>query len=271
VAERTPDVLRLAAALGLLLLTAACVTRPTGDFGRARESLLHDQLMPAAGALKTEYIDKRPVSNFNQTDEEREMHDRVWRYLTAAHAKDWSFNVSVEFQRTRIGTTDEHFKPDRYYKLLASEAYASSRVRYATLADHISIDIDMMHPTFAAICKVIDIDRQRAVAAREIAGLEPGMRQEQADRRAENDEKIAWFVRAIRYRYTAYSYALEHLLVETPHQDAVRVDGLLSQLLTGVEKGERGDFCSDASSAGQGGQIAVPARVLTGDGQAYRK
>lgn len=247
------------------------MTRPTGDFGRASDSVLHDQVMPAAGRLKSEYIDKKPVSTFNQTDEEREMHDRVWRYLTAAHAKDWSFNVSVEFQRTRIGTTDQHFQTDRYYKLLSSEAYASSHTRFSTLADHVSLDIDMMQPTFRAICTVIEIDRQRAVAAAEIDGLAPHMRQEQRDRKAENDEKIGWFVRAIRYRYESYNYALEHLLVETPHREAVRVDGFLSQWLTWVERGERHDFCSDAGRYAQGGKGGVPSRVLMGDGKVYPK
>lgn len=264
--------LRAAAATALLLLTAACsTTRPTGDFGRAEESVLHDQVMPAVGALKTEYIDKKPVSTFNQTDQEREMHDRVWRYLTAAHAKDWSFNTSVEFQRTRIGTTDHKFRTDRYYRIISSEAYASSRVRYSTMSDHISIDIDLMPSTFRSICAVIEIDRQRAVAAGEIAGLEPAMRQEQRDRKAENDEKIGWFVRAIRYRYENYNYALEHLLVETPHEEAVRVDGLLSQLLAAVERGERGDFCSGAGLYADAGDGKVPSRVLMGDGKAYRK
>lgn len=271
VGERRLPLLRAAAAVSLALLAAGCsTTRPTGDFGRAEASVLHDDVMPAIGALKTEHIDKRPVSNFNQTDQEREMHDRVWRYLTAAHAKDWSFDTSVEFQRTRIGRTDHKFKIDRYYKLISSERYASSRVRYSTMSDHVSIDIDLMPPTFHSICAVLDIDRQRAVAAGEIAGLEPAMRQEQRDRKAENDEKIGWFVRAIRYRYESYNYALEHLLVETPHEEAVRVDGLLSQLLTWVERGERGDFCGgiDVYKDRAGG---INGRVLMGDGNVYKK
>jgi hypothetical protein len=234
---------RAAAAAAVLLVTAACsTTRPVGDFGRAEESVLHDTVMPAVGDLKTEFIDKRPVSTFNQTDQEREMHDRVWRYLTAAHAKDWSFNTSVEFQRTRIGRTDHKFKIDRYYKIISHERYESSRVRYATMADHIKIDIELMDTTFQSICAVLEVDRQRAVAAGDLI-VEARMHQEQQDRRAENDEKIAWFVRAIRYRYENYNYALEHLLVETPHEEAVEVDGLLSGLLVWVERGERGDFC----------------------------
>jgi hypothetical protein len=264
--------LRAAGVLVLALFAAGCTaSRPIGDFGRAQESVLHDTVMPAAGDLKREFIDKKPVSNFNQTDQEREMHDRVWRYLTAAHARDWSFDVSVEFQRTRIGTTDHKFKIDRYYKLISSDRYASSPVRYSTMADHISIDIDLMPSTFKSICAVIEIDRQRAVAATEIVGLEPAMRQEQRDRKAENDEKIGWFVRAIRYRYESYNYALEHLLVETPHQQAVAVDGSLSQLLVWVERGERGDFCSGAGIYAEAGYDKIPSRVLMGDGKIYRK
>lgn len=235
--------LRAAVTMAALLLSAACsTTRPVGDFGRAEESVLHDEVMPAIGAFKTEHIDKQPVSTFNQTDQEREMHDRVWRYLIAAHAKDWSFDTSVEFQRTRIGRTDHKFKIDRYYKLISSEKYASSRVRYATMADHIKLDIELVPSTFESICAVIEVDRQRAVAAGDLV-LEARMVQEQRDRRAENDEKIAWFVRAIRFRYENFNYALEHLLVETPHEEAVEVDGLLSDLLIWVERGERGDFC----------------------------
>jgi hypothetical protein len=252
------------------MLTAACMSRPIGDFGRAEPGVLHDEVMPAVGKLKSEYIDHKPVSTFNQTDQEREMHDRVWRYLTAAHAKDWSFDTSVEFQRTRIGTTDHMFKVDRYYKIISSDAYSSSRVRFSTMSDHIDTDISLMPTTFRSICNVIEIDRQRAVAAAEIVGLEPAMRQEQRDRKAENDEKIAWFTRAVRYRYESYNYALEHLLVETPHEEAVRVDGLLSQLLTWVERAERADFCiaGDGTAVAQNG--AIKSRVLMGEEQ-YRK
>lgn len=264
--------LRAAAATALLVIAAGCSsTRPTGDFGRARESVLNDTVMPAVGNAKREFIDKKPVSKFNQTDQERETHDRIWRYLTAAHAKDWSFDTSVEFQRTRIGVTDHKFKIDRYYKIISSDRYASSRVRYATMADHLSIDIDLMPSTFRSICAVIEVDRRRSVAAGGLDGIEPAMRQEQRDRAAENDETIAWFVRAIRYRYESYNYAMEHLLVETPHEEAVQVDGLLSQMLTRVEQGERGDFCSGAGIYADGNDGRIPGRVLMGDGNVYKK
>jgi len=264
--------LRAVAASALLLIAAGCSsTRPTGDFGRARESVLNDAVMPAVGNARREFIDKKPVSKFNQTDQEREMHDRIWRYVTAAHAKDWSFDTSVEFQRTRIGTTDHKFRIDRYYKIISSDRYASSRVRYATIADHLSIDIELMPSTFRSICAVFEIDRQRSVAAGGLAGIEPAMQREQRDRAAENDETVAWFVRAIRYRYESYNYAMEHLLVETPHEEAVQVDGLLSQMLILVEQGERGDFCSSGGLYANGDDGHIPSRVLMGNGNVYKK
>lgn len=270
--ERSLALLRAAAVSALLLVVAGCSsTRPTGDFGRARESVLNDTVMPAIGDAKRGFIDRKPVSSFNQTDQEREMHDRVWRYLTAAHARDWSFDTSVEFQRTRIGTTDHKFRIDRYYKFISSDRYASSRVRYATMADHVSIDIQLMPTTFRSICAVIEVDRQRAVAAGGLDSIGPAMRREQRDRAAENDEKIAWFVRASRYRYESYNYAMEHLLVETPHEEAVQVDGLLSEWLTWVERGERGDFCSGAGIYADADGGRVPSRVLMGDGKVYKK
>lgn len=227
--------------------------------------------MPALGAAKRDYLDKRPVSTLNRTDEERLMHDRIWRYLTAPHARDWSFDASVEFQRTGMGVTDHMFATDRYYRTLSGTRYASSHTRFAKLADDISIDLQLLPPTFESVCAVLSIDHRRGIAANGAVGVEAALREEQQDRRAENDETIGWFTRALRYRYESYELALNHLLVETPHEGAVRVDGLLSQMLTGVEAAERGDFCHGESASGgqHGGGIA--GRTLMGDQTIYRK
>lgn len=262
---------RAAAGVGLVLLGAACVARPTGDFGRASPSWTHDEAMPALGGLKREHLDKKPVSSLNRTDEERLMHDRIWRYLTAPHAKDWMFDISVEFQRTGFGVTDHMFRTDRYYGLLSGTRYASSHTRFAKLADDISIDLQLLSPTFASICAVIEIDRRRGIAANGAVGLDAALLQEQRDRAAENDETIGWFTRALRYRYESYELALNRLLVETPHQGAVRVDGLLSQMLIGVEQAERGDFCAGEDARGSHGGSGIAGRTLLGDQTVYRK
>jgi len=259
--------------LALLVATSACAQRPTGDFGRARPGVLHDEMMPAIGRTRAELAGE-PVSQFNLTDQERVMHDRVWRFPVAAHARDWFFDVSVELQRTRLtGARDHNFAPDRYYRWLRQTAFASSHVRYNAVADHVTADLDTMPSTFGAICAVIEVDRQRGVASSEISGIGAGTRANAVARQAENEVQIDWFVRAVTYRYDSYSFALDHLLVETPHEEAIKVDGLLSDLGVYVERAQRGDFCAGAGGAVVKDNGAIPSRLLMpepGEG-IYRK
>jgi hypothetical protein len=210
----------LAAAACLLLSGCA---RPTGDFGRAAPSVLHDRIMPTVGDARAAAAGE-PVSNFNQTDQEREMHDRVWRFLVAPHAHDWFYDTAVELQRTRIAANlDTQFIADRYYATLRSTQYQSSRVRYRKVAGDIGIDIATIPATFAAICRVIEVDRQRAIAVSNVT--------------------LDWFTRALTYRYQSYSVALERLLVETPHEEGRVVDAQLARMQPYVARAQAGDFC----------------------------
>lgn len=247
-----------AAALVLCTFAAACA-RPIGDFDRARSTILHDEVMPTAGNARA-YLSGEPYSSFNLTDQEREMHDRVWRFLVAPHADDWFMDTVVEWQRTRlIPRADERFDRDRYFRWLRRTRYESSRVRYRTLADDAKADLGTVHETFVSICRVIEVDRQRLVASRGLDGLGAD---EVAARRAENELRIAWFTRALRYRYDSYDYALNHLLVETPHEEAVEADARLSELAIWVEWAERGEFCIDAAIGTRHERDRVPSRVL---------
>src|SRR5690606_31530706 len=119
-------------------------------------SVQNDVLMPAGGRFVARQRGEA-VSNFNQTDQEREMHDRTWRFLVAAHSRDWMFDGDAELQRTRIGRAKDYlYAPTRYYAWLKREHYQSSRVRYATLNRHILADLDTMPSTFASICAVVE-------------------------------------------------------------------------------------------------------------------
>ena len=247
-------------AVGLVVFAAGCVARPTGDFGRASPSFAHDTAMPFAGDMLASARGEA-VSQFNQTDEETEMHDRVWRFLMAPHAKDWFSDIVVELQRTRItAATDHHFRVDRYYGWLKGTPYQSSTTRYSTVGRHIAADIDTAPTTFQAICKVIEIDRQRAVALNGLSGLEPSVATDVAARRQENDSHIAWFVRALDYRYQSYNYALDHLLVETPHEQSLVVDEALRRLEIYVDRANRGDFCSGPGGVVGGERATIPSR-----------
>ena len=253
---------RLAGALALAAVLAGCVARPVGDFGRAAPSWTHDAAMPATGDFIAANRNE-PVSSFNKTDQEDEMHDRVWRFLVAAHAKDWQFDSAVELQRTRIvRPRDESFTIERYYNWLKTTDYQSSRTRYATVGRHITADIDTLPTTFVAICKVIEIDRQRAIAYDGLrAQLPPRLAAEVAARKYENDAFIDWFVRALNYRYSSYDFALDNLLVETPHEQSLAVDEALRRMAVFVNRANRRDFCgAPGGHPGGGGGIVIPSR-----------
>ena len=245
-----------------MLGLAACTARPVGDFGRAAPSWTHDVAMPSNGrALAAERGE--PVSRFNQTDQERLMHDRVWRFLVASHAKDWVFDAQAELQRTRIAAPgrDLQFSTARYYEWLTRTAYTSSRTRYSTVGRHIVADLDTLPDTFAAICAVLEIDQQRRVALSGLRNLAPDAAANVAARKYENDAFIAWFVRALTYRYDSYDYALDNLLVETPHEQSVGVDDALRRLRIEVVRAQRGEFCLLAGRH-RGGHldVVIPSR-----------
>jgi hypothetical protein len=256
-----------AGALALTAILAGCVARPVGDFGRAAPSWTHDSAMPAAGDFIAANRGE-PVSSFNKTDQENEMHDRVWRFLVAAHAQDWQFDSIVELQRTRIvAPRDERFTIERYYQWLSRTEYQSSRTRYSTVGRHITADIDTLPTTFTAICKVIEIDRQRAIAYDGLGhDLPPRIAEEVAARKYENDAFIDWFVRALNYRYSSYDYALDNLLVETPHEQSLAVDEALRRMSVYVNRANRREFCASANAGQGGGDAVIPSRYQhTGD------
>lgn len=254
--------LRLSGALLVAALLSACaISRPVGDFGRAAPSYTHDVAMPAVGNFIAANR-KEPVSNFNKTDQEEEMHDRVWRFLVAAHAKDWQFDALAELQRTRIiRPRDETFTVERYYLWLKTTQYQSSRTRYSTVGRHVTADIDTLPSTFVAICKVIEVDRQRAAAYAGLrSSLPPAAGDNMAARKSENDAFIAWFIRALNYRHDSYAYALDSLLVETPHEQSIAVDEALRRLTVFVNRANRYDFCGNGATASGFGTVVIPSR-----------
>lgn len=227
----------------LALSVTACV-RPTGDFGRARSDVVHDEVMPTIGNLRALIFDE-PVSGFNWTDQEVDMHDRAWRFLIAPYGQDWFFDVLVEWQRTRIlPRIDTSQSFDRYYNALRWERYRSSHVRYNRTISDVEADIATIPSVLRSICAVEEVDRQRKLAAGSLTGIKADAPANVRARYEENQAYIQWFTVSVRYRYESYSYALENLLVETPHEEARQLDARLSEYAIWVERAEAGDFCS---------------------------
>ncbi len=235
--------MRLIIIILIISFLSACA-RPVGDLGRAKVNVINDEILPSIGSIRA-LASKEAVSSLNKTDEENEMQDRVWRFLIAPHAKDWFFDIVVEWQRTRIvPLQNKKFAVDRYYYFLKNQDFSSSRVRYNTLSRDISIDIKTVPSVFASICAVREIDRRRDVAVNAITSATQQERIAVKSRKIENDKYINWFVSALQYRYDSYSLALDRLLIETPHEEARQVDARLSEMAIDIERARSRSFCS---------------------------
>ncbi|MCF4097922.1 hypothetical protein [Maritalea mediterranea] len=240
-ASRTSKAATLTLLLPLLVL-GACA-RPVGDFGRAEDSVIHDEILPRVGAMSASSREE-PVSRFILTDEEKLMRNRVWRFLIAPHASDWMFDAAVERQRTRLSPpTDLNFNTDRYYTQLRLDDYRSTNTRYVTIAEDADTDLKTIPGTFAAICDVMEVERRRNTAMEGLYPNNDAVRKEVRTREFENANVIAWFTRALDYRYKSYDVALNRLLVETPHQEAGLSNVALNRLAIFVDRAKRGEFC----------------------------
>jgi hypothetical protein len=258
------DVARLRAggwAFALItLLTVPSMAHELGDFGRVKPGVLNDDIIPNADKFGR-WITGQPVSDFNITDQEQEMHDRVYRFLIARHVKDWAFDYEQVVMVASL-FSKRPSRDDLYYMWLTREPYASSRVRYNTITDDVGADVLTLPSTFASICAVIEVDQQRSIAASQLDDIGPEMIVQMQTRKAENDLHVARFVRAVRYRYDSYAYALDHFLVETPHTEAVRVDAALSDYAIWLDRAEAGTFCVDDLDGWRDGGEALPGRIL---------
>lgn len=199
---------------------AAC-SRPTGDFDRARPSFLHDEVLPAAGAVLAAHRGE-PVSTFNLTDKEQLLRDRAWALIRPAHTADWVDGAAVEAQRTRlIKPIDDKLDPRVYYLYLRSDKFRSSEVRYERVIADMSGDTDLVRPFCLLAVEVEDLDTERLNAMNRRPDLKAHEYSGAVGRVNENREIIAWVKRALTFRLAAYRHAIDRLEIETPSRERV--------------------------------------------------
>ena len=166
------------------------------------------------------------VDTINETDEERLMQNRIARFL----------ETPGDNARHRPGDVAT------YYRWLSKTDFRSSPARFRLIANDIASDTEMLPAAFDAICSVRDIDRSREVAMIEL-DLQSEMGLAVAQRRDRNQAEIGHFVDALAFRYESYGFAIDRLLVETPHKEAIAADDRLSELAVLVGAAERWEFC----------------------------
>ncbi len=254
---------RLIAALLAAGTLAAC-TRPTGDFGRAKPSVIHDDLMPKAGEQAAR-LRGDPVSKFNYTNDEKLLRDRGWTLIRPPWTKDWIGGTMVELARTRnLPETEGRVPPDLYYIYLRSDKFRSSDARYDKIAADASGDAELVMPFCEVAIRVrkADDERLRALRARPVTTEET---YEGAKARVwENRVMIKWVGQALRYRIIAYRKALDGLEVETPSKDRLwKVNTAIRELEGQVKLAEAS--CETPDRYGEEGP-AIRSRIYTGWG-----
>lgn len=117
---------RAVAALIALALAGAGCGRPTGDFGRARPSVIHDEILPGtAQAIKETTLFWRTYAGFDLTEDEKELRNRAWAFVRPPHMGAWWLETIVEGQRVGfLPALDTWFDPGRYHTWLRNADYA---------------------------------------------------------------------------------------------------------------------------------------------------
>ncbi len=225
----------------LIAVSLAACTRPTGDFDRARPSVIHDRVMPAAGD-EAARLRGDPVSKFNYTNDEKLMRNRGWTLIRPPWTKDWIGGTMVELSRTRVlPEVEGRVPPDLYLIYLRSDKFQSSDARYDKIAADASGDAELVMPfcEVALRVKAADDERLRVLQNKPVKSEET---YEGAKARVwENRVMIKWVGQALRYRIIAYKKALDGLEIETPTRDRVwKVNNAIRELEGQVRVAEAG-------------------------------
>jgi hypothetical protein len=225
----------------LIAVSLSACTRPTGDFDRARPSVIHDRVMPAAGD-EAARLRGDPVSKFNYTNDEKLMRNRGWTLIRPPWTKDWIGGTMVELSRTRVlPEVEGRVPPDLYLIYLRSDKFQSSDARYDKIAADASGDAELVMPFCEVALRVRAADDERL----RVLQNKPVKSEETYDgakaRVWENRVMIKWVGQALRYRIIAYKKALDGLEIETPTRDRVwKVNNAIRELEGQVRIAEAG-------------------------------
>ncbi|SON54870.1 hypothetical protein HDIA_1329 [Hartmannibacter diazotrophicus] len=193
--------------------------RPEGDFGRAKPSVLHDDILPAIGKRMAAKRGEA-VGNFNLTDTEQELQNRAWTLIRAPHQGMWWQSTLIEGERTRVlPPFSGAYAPGDYYRELSSDRYASSDTRWSRVIADMAADEALLPPYCATVVKVWRIDGERIAAIGREMPADDEWAKNAGARVAENDNLIGWVSRSLQYRLDSYAFAIDHLAIETPSDE----------------------------------------------------
>ncbi|TNC09637.1 hypothetical protein FF100_25875 [Methylobacterium terricola] len=216
-----------AALLLALPLVAACAQQ--GDFGRPAPTAWNS-LIDAAGTLAARER-AEAASLFPFTEDERALRDRAWRFLMPARERGVFEAALDNLTRARVLPVGWRVSdPSAYYEAITAGPFRSPISRYRRLSDDLVADGRLI-PAFAETAsRVVRADLTRLQSLPFITTLDDRDVRSAAMRVAENRCLIAWVRLETGARSASYRYALEHLLVAAPEEEAVASERALAFL-----------------------------------------
>lgn len=220
-----------------------------GDFDRLRPSLATDE---ANARIERDAIVRNggKPSDFPLTDEERQLRDlgreiipppydrHRWETVFRAYVLD---ELDIDFDHaSKKKRARPPIKFDRaaYWKHLNEMERSSEASDYATLINDAREDTIRLEPFFANAARVADMDRRRDVFLAQASSISAAERANARRRNSENIAIVTGVCRALGERLTAYSYALERLVIHAPSPMAADSERALALL-----HGRVGQYC----------------------------
>ena len=222
-----PLVSPLTWALLVVPLVAACAQQ--GDFGRPAPTAWNS-LIDAAGTVAA-HERGEPASLFPFTEDERALRDRAWRFLMPARERSLFDAALDNLTRARVLPASWRLSdPAAYYEAITGVPFRSAISRYRRLSDDLVADGRLI-PAFAeTAARVVRADLTRLQSLPFITTLDDRDVRSAAMRVAENRCLIAWVRLETGARSASYRYALEHLLVAAPEEEAIATERSLAFL-----------------------------------------
>jgi hypothetical protein len=227
VAQFRPPLRRTACLAAAALLALAGCT-PRGDFDRVQPGFWNDTAAPFLGKWSAT-MRQEPVSWSMMTDDEKELRTRAWQFITPTRER-WGFEMGVGDMANQrlVPVRMAEQSAVSYHEALKNWSDRSQRSRYARLREDIENDRVLLGGFVAVACRVQEMDRVRVRALDRIKDDDPTVRGQAEARVQENQTLVRTVFDNSRQRLDSYHYSLEHLIVESPDRDAVKVERMLT-------------------------------------------
>jgi hypothetical protein len=242
------------------LLLTGCAPR-VGDFGRPVDVEGARFGNNYVGNLMAEGR-KEPRSDFKFTDDEIELRDRAWRFLTPETDRLFFYRLIADWQIKRFLPPEAFFDKSHYYRKLDWRKTISPASRYATLADDIEADLLLIAPLRAIARRVKEADRVRIGMLASLTDADESEAKNVDGRVAENILLMDWVYRSWVQRHRDYKFALERLVISTPQHQAIPVERLLRALEAEIASIDAADITEERNRVLKGGSSYPGHKVI---------